>query len=145
MKKADLVIGAVLVPGASAPKLITRAMLPTMKPGAVIVDIAIDQGGCAETSTPTTHSHPTYVVDGIVHYCVANMPGAVARTSTFALTNATLPCVLQLADRGTIAALRDDPHLRAGLNVHRGRITHPAVATALGYEYHPAEAVLAEA
>ena len=121
VKRADLVIGAVLVPGAAAPKLITRDMLRTMKPGAVIVDIAIDQGGCAETSKPTTHSHPTYVVDGVVHYCVANMPGAVARTSTFALNNATLPFTLALADKGWRKALADDAHLRAGLNVCEGQ------------------------
>src|SRR6478609_12231058 len=121
VKRADLVIGCVLVPGAAAPKLVTRDMLKTMKPGAVIVDIAIDQGGCCETSKPTTHSHPTYVVDGIVHYCVANMPGAVARTSTFALNHATLPFTLALADKGW-KALNDDPHLRAGLNVHDGKL-----------------------
>lgn len=127
---ADLIIGAVLIPGAAAPKLIPRALLAAMKPGSVLVDVAIDQGGCFETSRPTTHADPIYLVDGVVHYCVANMPGAVARTSTFALNNATLPYVLQLADRG-LAALRDDPYLRAGLNVHRGQITYPAVAAAL--------------
>ena len=127
---ADLIIGAVLIPGAVAPKLIPRTLLAAMKPGSVLVDVAIDQGGCFETSRPTTHADPIYLVDGVVHYCVANMPGAVARTSTFALNNATLPYVLQLADRG-LAALRDDPYLRAGLNVHRGQITHPAVAAAL--------------
>src|SRR5439155_22191634 len=119
---ADAVIGAVLVPGATAPKLVTRAMLARMKPGAVLVDVAIDQGGCFETSRPTTHAAPTYVVDGVVHYCVTNMPGAVARTSTFALNNATLPFVLTLADKGWRQALRDDPHLRAGLNVHQGQV-----------------------
>ena len=142
VKRADLVIGAVLVPGAAAPKLITRAMLSTMKPGSVIVDIAIDQGGCCETSRPTTHSHPTYVVDGVVHYCVANMPGAVARTSTFALNNATLPFALALADKGWRQALKDDPHLRNGLNVHAGKITCKPVAEAHGLPYTPAEAVL---
>jgi alanine dehydrogenase len=142
---ADLTVGAVLVPGAATPKLVPRALLAAMKPGSVLVDVSIDQGGCFETSRPTTHADPTYIIDGVVHYCVANMPGAVARTSTFALNNATLPYLLQLADRGAIAALRDDPHLRAGLNVHRGRITHPAVAAALGYDYHPAETALAEA
>jgi alanine dehydrogenase len=142
VKRADLVIGAVLVPGAAAPKLITRAMLSTMKPGSVIVDIAIDQGGCCETSRPTTHSHPTYVVDGVVHYCVANMPGAVARTSTFALNNATLPFALALADKGWKQALKDDPHLRNGLNVHAGKITCKPVAEAHGLPYTPAEAVL---
>ncbi len=145
VRKADLVIGAVLVPGASAPKLITREMLGTMKQGAVLVDIAIDQGGCAETSRPTTHSHPTYVVDGVVHYCVANMPGAVARTSTFALNNATLPFTLALADKGWRKAMRDDPHLRAGLNICVGHITCEPVAAAHGLPYRPAETLLAEA
>jgi alanine dehydrogenase len=128
---ADVVIGAVLVAGAATPKLVTRAMLGTMQRGAVIVDIAIDQGGCCETSRPTTHADPTFEVDGIVHYCVANMPGAVPLTSTHALNHATLPYGLALADRG-LAAVRDDPRLRAGLNVHRGRITHPRVAASLG-------------
>ena len=128
---ADLVIGAVLVPGAAAPKLVTRAMLAGMKRGAVLVDVAIDQGGCFETSRPTTHADPTYVVDGIVHYCVANMPGAVARTSAHALNNATLPFVLALADKGWQRALADDAHLRRGLNVCRGEVTHEAVAQAL--------------
>jgi alanine dehydrogenase len=132
--EADLVIGTVLIPGANAPKLLSRAMLKTMKRGAVIVDVAIDQGGCTETSRPTTHSRPTYVVDGVVHYCVANMPGGVARTSTFALNNATMPFVLALADKGWRQACRDDPHLAAGVNVHAGRIVHPAVAAALGQE-----------
>lgn len=141
---ADLVIGAVLVPGAAAPKLVTREMVGRMRPGSVLVDISIDQGGCFETSHPTTHEDPTYVVDGVVHYCVANMPGAVARTSTLALTNATLPFVLALADKGVNRALRDDPHLRAGLNVHAGRITHPAVAQALGLDFTPPEALAAE-
>lgn len=129
---ADLVIGAVLVAGAAAPKLVTREMVKRMKPGAVLVDISIDQGGCFETSRPTTHASPTYVVDGVVHYCVANMPGAVARTSTFALTNATLPFVKQLANLGWKAALACDPHLARGLNVHAGAITHEAVAQSLG-------------
>jgi alanine dehydrogenase len=140
--RADLVIGAVLVPGAAAPKLVTRAMLKLMKPGAVIVDVAIDQGGCFETSKPTTHEAPTYVVDGIVHYCVANMPGGVARTSTFALTNATLPFALALADKGYKRALLDDENLRNGLNVHLGHITYQAVADALAHEYQPAQEVL---
>jgi alanine dehydrogenase len=131
---ADLVIGAVLVPGAAAPKLISKKLVSQMKRGAVIVDISIDQGGCAETSRATTHAEPTYVVDGVVHYCVANMPGAVARTSTFALNNATLPFMLALADKGPVKALQDDPHLRAGLNVRSGRITHAAVAEALGLD-----------
>jgi alanine dehydrogenase len=132
---ADLVIGAVLVPGAAAPKLVTRTHVEAMKPGSVIVDISIDQGGCAETSRPTTHAAPTYVEHGVVHYCVTNMPGAVARTSTFALNNATLPFILALANKGPEAALADDPHLLAGLNVYRGRIAHPAVAAALGEPY----------
>ncbi len=130
---ADLVIGGVLIPGAAAPKLVTRAMLKDWKQGAVFVDVAIDQGGCAETSHATTHADPTYIVDGIVHYCVANMPGAVARTSTYALNNATLPFGLALADKGWKRAVKDDVHLRAGLNVAEGKITHPAVAEALGY------------
>ncbi len=132
VRSAHLVIGAVLVPGAAAPKLVTRAMLKTMKRGAVIVDIAIDQGGCFETSHPTTHSDPVFEIDGVIHYCVANMPGAVARTSTFALNNATLPFVLKLADLGAEAALASDPHLAAGLNVMAGAIRHAAVAEALG-------------
>jgi alanine dehydrogenase len=141
--EADLVIGAVLVPGAAAPKLVTREMVKRMRRGAVMVDISIDQGGCFETSKATTHDNPTYIVDDVVHYCVANMPGAVARTSTFALNNATLPFVLALADKGAPAALLADPHLLNGLNVHRGRITHPAVAEALKLELTPAERALA--
>ena len=132
VKDADLVIGAVLIAGAAAPKLVTRAMLSGMQPGSVLVDISIDQGGCFETSRPTTHAEPTFVIDGVVHYCVANMPGAVARTSTFALTNATLPYVRTLADLGWKAALAQDAGFAAGLNVHAGGITHPAVAQALG-------------
>jgi alanine dehydrogenase len=139
---ADLVIGAVLVPGAAAPKLVSRQMVKQMKQGAVVVDIAIDQGGCFETSRATTHADPTYVVDGVVHYCVANMPGAVPRTSTYALNNATLPFVLALADKGWKRALVDDPHLRTGLNVARGRVTHPEVAAALKTSYSPAEQIL---
>ena len=133
--EADLVVGAVLIPGAAAPKLITRELVSRMKQGAVMVDVAIDQGGCFETSRATTHQDPTYVVDGVVHYCVANMPGGVARTSTMALTNATLPYALALADKGATIALQDDVHLRNGLNVHAGMVTHAAVAEALGYEY----------
>jgi alanine dehydrogenase len=133
--EADLVIGAVLIPGAAAPKLVTRAMLATMKPGAVLVDVAIDQGGCFETSHATTHEHPIYEVDGIVHYCVANMPGAVARTATQALGNATLPFLLALADKGWKQACADDPHLLNGLNVHAGQITYPAVGQALGLPF----------
>lgn len=124
-------IGAVLVPGAAAPKLVTRAQLTRMKRGAVLVDVAIDQGGCFETSHATTHTDPTYLVDGVVHYCVANMPGAVARTSTQALGNATLPFILALALKGARKALSDDPHLAAGLNVDVGKVTHPAVLQAL--------------
>jgi alanine dehydrogenase len=140
---ADLVIGAVLVPGAAAPRLVTRAMLALMKPGSVIVDVAIDQGGCFETSRPTTHQTPTYTVDGVVHYCVANMPGGVARTSTFALTNATLPYALALADKGYRRALQDDAHLREGLNVHHGKVTYKAVADALGYDWQSVNDALA--
>lgn len=133
--QADLVVGAVLIPGASAPKLISRDLVARMKKGAVMVDVAIDQGGCFETSRPTTHQEPTYVIDGVVHYCVANMPGGVARTSTMALTNATLPYAVQLARHGVRAALEKDEHLRNGLNVHAGQVTHAAVAEALGYEF----------
>lgn len=136
LREADLVIGAVLIPGAAAPKLITREMLALMKPGSVIVDVAVDQGGCAETTHATTHQEPTYIVDGVVHYCVANMPGGVARTSTLALTNATLPFVLQLANKGYRRALQDNHHLRNGLNIHRGKVTCEAVARELGYTYH---------
>jgi len=136
---ADLVIGSALVAGASAPKLVSRAQVSRMKKGAVLVDVAIDQGGCFETSRPTTHAEPTYLVDGVVHYCVANMPGNVARTSTFALNHATLPHALALADRGWRQALRDDPHLGRGLNVARGHVTHPAVAQALGLPCVPLE------
>jgi alanine dehydrogenase len=138
VRDADLVIGAVLVAGAAAPKLVTRAMVKTMKPGAVLVDISIDQGGCFETSHPTTHAEPTFVVDGVIHYCVANMPGAVPRTSALALTNATLPYVRSLADLGWQAAFRRDPGLAAGLNVHAGEITHEVVARALGLKARPA-------
>ncbi|SES05673.1 L-alanine dehydrogenase [Vreelandella subterranea] len=141
-KTADMIIGAVLIPGAAAPKLITRAMLSDMQPGSVLVDVAIDQGGCFETSRPTTHAEPTYIVDGIVHYCVANMPGAVARTSTLGLTNATLPFVLALADKGWQRALRDNPHFLPGLNVHNGQVTYAAVAEAFDLEsVDPADAV----
>ncbi len=140
--EADLIVGAVLVPGAAAPKLVTREMLGTMQPGAVLVDVAIDQGGCFETSKATTHAEPTYVVDGIVHYCVANMPGAVARTSTYALNNVTLPHALRIANRGWKAALKADPHLAEGLNVHEGQVTYEAVAKDLGYDYVPVEALL---
>jgi len=137
VREADLLIGAVLVAGAAAPKLVTRAMVKTMKPGTVLVDISIDQGGCFETSHPTTHAEPTFVVDGVIHYCVANMPGAVPRTSTLALTNATLPYVRALADLGWRAAFERDPGLAAGLNVHAGAITHEVVARSLGLAAHP--------
>jgi alanine dehydrogenase len=135
VQKAELVIGAVLVPGAAAPKLVTREMLKTMKRGSVLVDIAIDQGGCFETSHPTTHSDPVFEVDGIIHYCVANMPGAVARTSAFALNNATLPFAIKLANLGAEEAMRQDPHLANGLNVSGGKIRHEAVAEALDLPY----------
>ncbi|MBC9246435.1 alanine dehydrogenase [Paracoccus sp. 11-3] len=140
---ADMVIGAVLIPGAAAPKLVSRAQLSTMLPGAVLVDVAIDQGGCFETSRPTTHQDPIYEVDGIVHYCVANMPGAVARTSTQALGNATLPFVLALADKGWRQAITDDPHLRAGLSTHQGRLTSLPVGEALGILAVTPDAILA--
>ena len=136
--ESELVIGAVLVPGAAAPKLVTRDMLKTMKRGSVLVDIAIDQGGCFETSRATTHDDPVYEVDGVIHYCVANMPGAVARTSAFALNNATLPFVLKIANQGAEAAMAADPHLAAGLNVSGGKIRHQAVAEALDLAFEPA-------
>jgi len=136
---ADLVIGAVLIPGKTAPKLVSRSVLEKMRPGSVIIDVAIDQGGCFTTSKPTTHSNPTYVVDGVVHYCVTNMPGAVPRTATLALNNATLPFVLALADKGYQQAMRDDSDLLMGLNVHSGYITHKGVALDLKLPYRPAE------
>ena len=142
---ADLVIGTVLVPGAAAPKLITRAMVAGMRPGAAIVDVAVDQGGCCETTRPTTHATPTFLESGVVHYCVANMPGGVARTSTFALNHATLPYVVALADKGWRHALAADPHFKDGLNVCQGRITFQAVARDLALDYTPAETCLAEA
>jgi len=142
VQSADLVIGGVLIPGASAPKLVSRDMIRRMKPGSVVVDVAIDQGGCFETSRPTTHADPVYVVDGVTHYCVANMPGGVPRTSTFALNNATLPFVLALANKGWKRALTDDPHLKNGLNVAAGKVTCKPVAEALGYKYAPPEAVM---
>lgn len=141
---ADLVIGAVLVPGAAAPKLVSRELVSRMNRGAVLVDVAIDQGGCFATSKPTTLADPIFTVDGVVHYCVSNMPGAVARTSTFALNNATLPFVLALANKGYRKALIDDPHLRSGLNVCQGRLTHEAVARDLGLVYSPAVEFLGE-
>ena len=141
---ADLVIGGVLVPGAAAPKLVTRDMIARMKPGAVVVDVAIDQGGCFETSHATTHADPTFILDGVVHYCVANMPGAVARTSTFALNNATIGHAVALAEKGWKQAMRDDPHLKNGLNVCQGKVTYLAVAQALDYEYVSADSMLAD-
>ena len=140
---ADLIIGAVLLPGRSAPKLVRRDILKNMRPGSVMVDVAIDQGGCFETSKPTTHDNPIYVVDGVVHYCVSNMPGAVPRTAAFALNNATLPYVLALANKGTQRALLEDKHLLQGLNVHKGMITYEAVAADLGKLYVPAQEALA--
>jgi alanine dehydrogenase len=137
VERADLVVGAVLAPGALAPKLVTRTMIGRMRPGSVVIDISIDQGGCFETSRPTTHESPTYVVDGVVHYCVTNMPGAVAHTSAHALNNATLPFALALADHGWREAMRRDPHLRAGLNIIDGGIVHSAVAESLGMELKP--------
>jgi alanine dehydrogenase len=143
-KEADLVIGGVLIPGAAAPKLVSADLVKQMKPGSVVVDVAIDQGGCFETSHATTHDDPVYTVDDVIHYCVANMPGGVPKTSAVALNNATLPYALALADKGWRQALRDDPHLRAGLNVHNGHITYKAVADDLGYEYRAPEDVMDE-
>lgn len=135
LPEIDLVIGGVLIPGAAAPKLISKEMLTLLRPGSVVVDVAIDQGGCLETSYATTHQDPTYIVNDVVHYCVANMPGAVARTSTLALTNATLPFIIALANKGYRKAIEEDVHLRNGLNIHRGKVTYAAVAKELGYEY----------
>jgi alanine dehydrogenase len=143
VSEADLVIGAVLVPGAAAPKIVPRELIARMRKGSVLVDISIDQGGCFETSRPTSHGDPTYVVEGVIHYCVANMPGAVPRTSTIALNNATLPFVLALAEKGPTRALTSDPNLMSGLNVHRGRVTHRAVAEALRFPFTPPDAALA--
>ncbi|MEO9634223.1 NAD-binding protein, partial [Parasphingorhabdus sp.] len=140
--EADLVIGAVLIPGAEAPKLVTREMLKTMRPGSVLCDVAIDQGGCFETSKATTHEEPTYVVDDIVHYCVANMPGAVSRTSTYALNNVTLPHTLAIANKGWKNALKADAHLAEGLNVWNGQVTYKAVADDLGYDYMPVSEIV---
>jgi alanine dehydrogenase len=142
ISNADLIIGAVLVPGASAPKLITREMLKDVPNGAVIVDVAVDQGGCIETTRPTTHSDPTYYVEGVLHYCVANMPGAVPRTSTLALTNATLPYVLTLANKGFLVAITEDEGLKAGINTYAGRINYEAVAKSQGLEFTPIDAML---
>jgi alanine dehydrogenase len=140
--EADLVIGAVLIPGATAPRLITRDMLRIMRPGTVIVDVAIDQGGCIETARPTTHDDPIYEVDGIIHYCVANMPGAVAMTSTIALTNATLPYALEIAGKGAAQAARDNPEIAEGINIMAGKVTYPGVAEAFALKYTPLEKVL---
>ena len=142
VKEANVIIGAVLVAGAKAPKLVTRDMLQTMKKGAVLVDVAIDQGGCFETSEPTTHTDPTYMVDGVVHYCVSNMPGAVARTSTLALTNATLPYAVEIANKGWRGAMRENPEIKRGANVITGKVTYKAVAEAFGLEYTPVDQVL---
>jgi alanine dehydrogenase len=144
LPRADLVIGAVLVHGARAPKVVRREQLGLMRRGAVLVDVAIDQGGCFETSKPTTHHEPTFEVEGITHYCVANMPGAVPITSTYALTNATMPYVVALADHGVADAIRRDPGLRPGVNVAGGKVTHPAVADGVGAKYVPVEEALAE-
>lgn len=142
IKTADVVVGAVLIPGTKAPKLITREMLKTMKPGSVLVDVAIDQGGCFETSKATTHGNPIYVVDGVVHYCVANMPGAVPRTSTMALTNATLPYAVEIANKGWKAAMKENNEIKLGANVINGKITYKAVADAFGLDYTPVDEVL---
>jgi alanine dehydrogenase len=142
IKRADVVVGAVLIPGAKAPKLITRDMLKTMKPGSVLVDVAIDQGGCFETSKATTHSDPIYTVDGVVHYCVANMPGAVPRTSTLALTNATLPYAVEIANKGWVKSMQENPEIKYGANVINGKVTYEAVAEAFGLEHTPIERLL---
>lgn len=142
VRRADMVIGAVLVPGAKAPKLVSRAMLKTMKKGSVLIDVAIDQGGCFESSSATTHDEPTYVEDGVIHYCVANMPGGVARTSTFALTNATLPFIIELANKGINAALTQNMHLREGLNIYQGCVTYQAVAEAHDYDLVSVDSIL---
>jgi alanine dehydrogenase len=142
IKEADLVVGAVLIPGAKAPKLVTRKMLKTMKKGSVLVDVAIDQGGCFETSKPTTHSDPIYIVEGVVHYCVANMPGAVAKTSTLALTNATLPYAIEIANKGWGKAFKENPEIKRGANVVKGKVTYRGVAEAFGLEYVPIDSLL---
>ena len=142
ISEADLIVGAVLVPGAAAPRLVTRGMLKDVPNGAVIVDVAVDQGGCIETTHPPTHSEPTYYVEGVLHYCVANMPGAVPRTSTFALTNATLPYALKLANQGFMNAISSDPGLKAGVNTYAGRLTYEAVATAQGLDYTPLDELI---
>jgi alanine dehydrogenase len=141
VRRADLLVGGVLIKGAKAPKLVTREMISTMNPGSVVVDVAVDQGGCIETTRPTTHSNPTYLVDGVVHYCVANMPGAVPRTSTYALSNATLPYTVKLANLGAEASVQADPALAKGVNTYKGKITYPGVAEAFGLEYTPLESL----
>ena len=142
MANADLVIGGILVPGAAAPKLVSEGMIKTMQPGSVVVDVAIDQGGCMETSRPTTHQNPCYTVNDVVHYCVTNVPGAVARTASFALNNATLPYIVLLAESGWQQALKNNPHFLNGLNICRGKVTNKAVAESLGYDYTPAESMI---
>ncbi len=142
IKDADLVIGAVLIPGASAPKLITRKMISSMQPGSVIVDVAVDQGGCCETTRPTTHSEPVYTVDGVVHYCVTNMPGAMPRTSTFALTNATVPYIRKIASLGMKDAIRENPLLKDGVNVYKGQVTFEPVATSHDLPYQDLDELL---
>jgi alanine dehydrogenase len=142
IKEADVVIGAVLIPGTKAPKLVTRDMLKTMKPGSVLVDVAIDQGGCFETSKPTTHDKPTYVVDGVIHYCVANMPGGVAKTSTLALTNATLPYAIAIATKGWKRAMQEHPDIRLGANIVDGHVTFAGVAEAFGMSITPIDSLL---
>ena len=142
VRRADLLIGGVLIKGAKAPKLVTREMISTMIPGSVVIDVSVDQGGCVETTHPTTHSDPTFMVDGIIHYCVANMPGAVPRTSTYALSNATLPYIVRLANMGAEATVQVDPVLAKGVNTYKGKITYPSVAEAFGLEYTPLETLL---
>jgi alanine dehydrogenase len=144
VKEADVVVGAVLIPGAKAPRLVTRDMLGTMKKGSVLVDVAIDQGGCFETSKATTHGNPTYVVDGVVHYCVANMPGAVAKTSTLALTNATLPYAVQIANKGWKKAMQENAEIKAGANVIDGKVTYKAVAEAFDMDFTPVETLIGD-
>jgi alanine dehydrogenase len=138
----DVIVGAILIPGAKAPKLVTRDMLATMRPGTVLVDVAVDQGGCFETTVPTTHDHPTFVIDNVIHYCVANMPGAVPRTSTLALTNATLPYAIQIANKGWRNACMESEPLRKGLNVVKGKVVYDGVAEAFGLPYHDVQTVL---
>jgi alanine dehydrogenase len=142
VQRADLLVGAVLIKGAKAPKLVTREMIGTMAPGSVVIDVAVDQGGCVETSHPTTHSEPTFLVDGVIHYCVANMPGAVPRASTYALSNATLPYVAKLANSGIVQAIQAEPALAKGVNTYRGHVTYSSVAQAFGLQHTPLQALL---